>query len=72
MAAFDLASRHIHHMAEQPAKRRAQKMHDLKAGRCERGKPRRHGAGASEGQAESGVYRARIAHVRSLNLTAKR
>ena len=75
MAAFDLASRHIHHVAEQPAERRAQKMHDLKAGRREgaasRG-VRRRAARRRTAPAESSDDRARIAHVRSLNLTAKR
>ena len=36
MAAFDLASRHVDDMAEQPAERRPQNMQDLETGRRER------------------------------------
>ena len=73
MAALDLASCHIHHVAEQPAERRAQKMHDLKAGRREGGGRGSEYAGVVNRHAAEGrMNRARIAHARSLNLMANR
>ena len=78
MAALDLALRDIHHMPEQPAERRAQNMHDLEAGRRERGcavarGARRHSpARAAEAHAAERRMIGRGSPMRgSLNLTPK-